>query len=59
MSVVKLLKDRITHSEYQQKILGEDRDELIEKLQRICAKIEEYQNDINEMQIAVEKLEII
>lgn len=57
MNVIKLLQDRIKHSEYQQNQLSNERDELIESLQRLCAKIQEYQNDINEMQVAIEKLE--
>lgn len=57
MKVIQILKDRIKNFEYQQVQLNEERDEYIEKLTRVCAKIEEYQQDINEMQIAIEKLE--
>lgn len=57
MKVIQMLKDRIKHSEYQQRELGNERDDLIQQLQRICAKIEEYQEDINDMQKCIEKLE--
>ena len=57
MSIIKMLGDRIKSFEFQQLQLGNERDEIIEKLKRVDAKIEEYQKDINEMQIAIEKLE--
>lgn len=57
MSVIQMLKDRIKHSEWQKRELSNERDDLIDKLQNTCAKIKEYQDDINEMQTSIEKLE--
>ena len=57
MKTIQMLKDRIKNFDYQIRQLEGERDEIIENLQRTVLKIKEYQDDINEMQIAVEKLE--
>ena len=57
MKVIQSLKDRIKNFDYQIKSLEGERDEILEELHRTCSKIKEYQDDINEMQVAIEKLE--
>lgn len=57
MKIIQVLKDRIKNFESQQQKLGNERDSMFEELAMICAKINEYQLDINDMQVAIEKLE--
>ena len=57
MKSIELLKQRIQDFAYQQRELELERDEKLEDILHIYAKIKEYQEDINDMQLTIEKLE--
>lgn len=57
MRLIKILQDRITHSEYQLKRLEEERQNTYDQVCRLDEKVIDYQIDIEEMKVAIQLME--